>query len=181
MNLITISKNAKGISKFDYGSGLTYSFVKDYDKWIPISKKAPCAKMLMGGMQKSAQRVTIIDAHNIKKDTYTKEVLHIGELDTYLTKWNEKLPFKIRGLSKGRCARLAERLKEKDFVDNFGLILQKILDSDFLSGRKPSATHPNFKADFDWIIHNSDNYIKILEGKYDNQKQSLLDKYMSKK
>jgi len=89
--------------------------------------------------------------------------------ETYLSEWNKKMPFKIRGLSDRRKKHLQERIEEKNFVDNFNLLMDKIIASPFLLGKKPSEKHPNFKADFDWLIGNNTNYLKILEGKYDER------------
>jgi len=88
---------------------------------------------------------------------------------TFVDLWNNNLPiFKITKLSSKRTDHLQARLKEDTFKSNFTIIIEKIIASDFLMGRKPSATHPNFKAGFDWIISNDNNYLKVLEGKYDN-------------
>ncbi len=86
-----------------------------------------------------------------------------------LDRWNKKLPFKTRGLSDNRRDHLRTRLQEPLFVDNIDTIIDKIRNNDFLTGRAPSKDHPNFKADFDWIIKNNTNYLKVLEGKYDKK------------
>lgn len=91
-------------------------------------------------------------------------------------KWNAKMPFKIKEITGKRLEKLRVRLKEDSFINEFDEIMNKIIASDFLSGKKPSKEHPNFKADFDWIIANNTNYIKILEGKYDG-KQGGRSKY----
>jgi len=89
-----------------------------------------------------------------------------NDIELVLKTWNERMPWKVNKLSGSRIKHTKERLKEKEFVDNFQTILTKILESDFLSGRKTSKEHPNFRADFDWIVKNDTNYIKILEDKY---------------
>lgn len=101
------------------------------------------------------------------KDKVKDNVGGVG--DKYLTLWNSKMPWRINDITDGRHKHLNERLKEPSFVDNFPAILDKILASDFLTGRKPSDTHPNFKADFDWLISNDTNHVKVMEGKYDNK------------
>lgn len=83
------------------------------------------------------------------------------------------MPWKVQKLSSKRREHLQARLREKDFVDNFDLLLTKILGSRFLSG-KAAPRNPGekpFRADFDWIIKNDENYVKILEGKYDGTKE----------
>ena len=101
--------------------------------------------------------------------------------DTYLLEWNSKMPWKLNGITTKRRVHLSERLKEPAFVDNFPTILDKILASDFLTGRKPSDTHPNFKADFDWLISNDTNHVKVMEGKYDNKEKTGLSKFEVRK
>lgn len=99
--------------------------------------------------------------HSIVKESIVKESI--------VTMWNKKMPFRIKNLSNQRKKHLKERIGEKDFMDNFPLLLDKILASPFLLGEKPSRQHPNFRADFDWLIKNNTNYLKILEGKYDDE------------
>jgi hypothetical protein len=79
------------------------------------------------------------------------------------------MPWKINGITASRRRALNGRLKEPAFVDNYNTILTKILESDFLSGRKPTEGHGKWYASFDWIIKNDTNYQKILEGRYDNK------------
>lgn len=95
------------------------------------------------------------------------------DIDLVLNIWNERMPWKINKVLGMRLKHLKERLKEKEFVDDYQTILTKILESDFLSGRKPSKDHANFRGDFDFIIKNETNYIKILEGKYDQREVAV--------
>ena len=87
--------------------------------------------------------------------------------------WNSKMPWKVAKLTKTRKTHLAERLKERMFKDNYEKILELILQSDFLLGKKNTEKHSNFKADFDWIIKNDTNYVKVLEGKYNSTKGGI--------
>jgi len=107
------------------------------------------------------------------------------DINYYKDLWNEKvkdvptLP-KIRELSGTRRKHLRKRLEEKLFRENFTAIIDEIIKNDFLSGKKPSEKHPNFKADFDWLIVNDTNYLKILEGKYRSIKREKrgFEKYL---
>jgi len=76
------------------------------------------------------------------------------------------MPFKVIKLPKRRRDHLNARLQETEFIENFDIIMDKILENDFLMGKKPGPGHENFRADFDWIILNDSNYVKILEGRY---------------
>lgn len=97
-----------------------------------------------------------------------RENPHPKNFSVYMDIWNKKMLWKLRELTPKRKERLNLRLKNLSFKNNYEKILDLILESDFLTGRKPSEKHPNFKADFDWITRNDDNYIKVLEGKYLN-------------
>jgi len=89
-------------------------------------------------------------------------------LNRVLSYWNEKMPNKIQKLSEKRKESLRIRLKDSDFA--YKVIIDKIAASDFLTGKtlNPNPKHKNWKADIDWLIANDNNYLKVLEGKYDN-------------
>lgn len=68
---------------------------------------------------------------------------------------------KIISLSDKRKSAIVNRSKEKEF--DFQLILDKISNSEFLLGST------GWKVDFDFIFLSKNNYLKIIEGKYDNK------------
>src|SRR3990167_349475 len=152
----------------------------DIHQSISKEKKAkdlyPYPKIPKNPQENPATREVNIREVNISNTTTSPEV----GISHFLTLWNEKMIWKIRNITKERRIHLLERIKEPSFKDDYNILLQKILDSDFLSGRKPSKEHPNFKADFDWIIKNSTNYVKILEGKYDNKIQDKISETRKK-
>lgn len=57
------------------------------------------------------------------------------------------------------------RLGERS-LDDWGRVFEMVARSDFCQGRGHGAW--DWKADYNWIIANEDNGIKVLEGKYDN-------------
>jgi hypothetical protein len=83
--------------------------------------------------------------------------------------WNkhQELP-RIRLLSDGRKKHLSARMKDTDFVENWLVALDKILQSDFCMGKNRQS----WKADFDWFLK-PDTMTKILEGKYDNRESQM--------
>ena len=82
--------------------------------------------------------------------------------------WNDFFNVKLLKLSEKRKRKLKARItNDKDFKTHFEVCLQKIKNSDFLSGRSS-----NWKATFDWLIENDNNYIKVLENQYENNKRA---------
>ena len=98
--------------------------------------------------------------------TNVKEELNLKE--EVKERWNlfalENELSAIKKLSDIRKKHLEKRLKEKEF--NFEIILQKIKESSFLLGENEKK----WKIDFDFIISSENNYLKILENKYKNEK-----------
>ncbi|GAH08449.1 unnamed protein product [marine sediment metagenome] len=92
--------------------------------------------------------------------------------------WNSKkrLP-KCRYMTDSRMRKLAARLKEPLFADNWKLIIDKMEASDFVTGNIiANASYyvtnkdvRSWKATIDWLLANDTNYVKVLEGKYDNK------------
>jgi len=107
-------------------------------------------------------------AHQKNKDNFKEWC------QTIISQWNEfalktGLPA-VKAITSGskRERLLRARFNEKEF--NFPKILEKVARSDFLLGVKT-----DWKVSFDWLICPS-NYIKVLEGNYDNnipQKDSV--------
>jgi len=109
------------------------------------------------------------------EDEYIGEIENVNvnvnedEDEDIVRHWNvfankHNLPI-IKRLSDKRRSHIKQRLKEKDF--DFLGILKKILDSDFLVGKNDRG----WKVDFDFIFGSNDNYIKILEGKYNGRER----------
>jgi len=74
-----------------------------------------------------------------------------------------------------RCLKLTElrrrsikaRYNEDNGIKDFEEVFQKAEKSDFLTGRSPSKSHTNWKADFDSLMRPG-IFQKTLEGGYDN-------------
>lgn len=95
--------------------------------------------------------------------------------------WNELIPERrIIKFSNARKKSVTARIRQSSKSD-FKKMMDKFSQSDFLTGRIVSENeiHKNFKADFDWAIKES-NYIKIIEGKYDNPKTEQQQKVYRK-
>ena len=78
--------------------------------------------------------------------------------------WNEfakKYELKeIKAINDSRKEKLRTRFKEPEFA--YEDILKAITEQSFLRGKNQK----NWKVEFDWIIENDKNYLKILERKY---------------
>ena len=100
---------------------------------------------------------------NVKNDKNVKEY-------TLVETWNSfaetnKLS-KVLKVTDKRLSHIKKRMLEKEF--NFEEILAKVSQSDFLLGKKT-----DWKIDFDFIVTSKNNYIKILENKYQNNGKSV--------
>lgn len=89
--------------------------------------------------------------------------------------WNEvcvSLP-KVLRLSDARRDKIKARLKEwagdntEEMIAKTQALFERIEASDFLTGRSGK-----WKATFDWLFDSRNNWIKVLEGNYDNKRAS---------
>jgi hypothetical protein len=102
----------------------------------------------------------------VKQDITPHEAADVFE---YWNKIIEKP--KVQKLSDSRKAKLRKRLKDETFAANWRSIIDRIAASRFLSG----VNDRNWRADFDWLIENDHNYLKVLEGKYDDSSSAKLE------
>jgi len=73
---------------------------------------------------------------------------------------------KAKIFSSSRREKVNTRLKEEAFRENYVEVFKIVATNPFLQGK----TDSHWKADFDWLIENDKNYVKVLEGKYENTK-----------
>lgn len=69
----------------------------------------------------------------------------------------------IKGVGNGRTKAITARLSEPAF--DFKDITERIRHSEFVRGKNDRG----WKIDFDWIFLSPNNYLKLLEGKYDSR------------
>jgi hypothetical protein len=97
--------------------------------------------------------------------------------DLVFKEWNEfclKYPAlsRITEVSESRRQKLKARFTKESFRD-FDKVLQAITEQPFLiNGNPNSKDHKDWKVNFDWLIANDTNYIKVLERKYKNDNGS---------
>lgn len=140
-NLISTSKNALG----------TVATMLNYTVFdINVDAQQP----------DSNQIATTNKNKNKKERIKEEEKNNYQEIADY---WNSKDSLaKIRSLTSRRKLQLAVRLKETAFQTKWKEIIDRISMTPFCTGDNDR----NWKADFDWLIKNEDNYTKVIEGKY---------------
>lgn len=103
----------------------------------------------------------------IKTKSKNKNKREEDQIPLVLNSWNsfaEMLGLtKIIKLSDKRIAGIKQRVKEKEF--DLDMVFEKIRQSKFLQGDNDRS----WKVDFDFVFCSKDNYLKILEGKYDDE------------
>lgn len=103
---------------------------------------------------------------NISKDNIREEKQN-DETSSIVNVWNdfakENNLTTIIKLTDKREKSVKTRISEKDF--DLQKILEKIKNSPFLLGKNDKG----WKVDFDFVFCSANNYLKILEGKYDGK------------
>lgn len=110
---------------------------------------------------------TNINQSKDKVNTYVPD--GTNDSNDFVDKWNEfaakQKICQIQSLSEGRKKKLKARFAEEKFKNNIDLIFKNIGKSNFLLGRGDSS----WKINFDWLIDNDKNYLKVIEGVYNNK------------
>lgn len=108
-----------------------------------------------------------ITLHNIKK--YIKDLVVSAETKPTPAKivklYNDiciSLP-RCQKLTTVRTTKINARIKELSTMNEWKDLFKLTQDTPFCKGNN----NRDWRADIDWLIKNDDNYIKILEGKYD--------------
>lgn len=107
----------------------------------------------------------------------TKEKKNIYPYQDIVALWNEicgvSLP-QVKSLNDSRRQKIKSRIDEfecksnEDCLNKVKEIFERIRGSDFLCGENNSG----WTATFDWVFDNSKNWIKVIEGNYDNNRSA---------
>ncbi len=82
---------------------------------------------------------------------------------------------KIEKISETRRKHLKNRFESSHFKEKLAQVIQDIPKYPFLMGKNKSG----WRISFDWLIANDNNYVKILEKKYDNATEKTgIEKYI---
>lgn len=149
-NLIDV-KNGLGDDKWDKSNW--YAITQ-----LPIGEKTPM------DCRKNANDARVSTNTDIKPDS-----LVLSQAQELVNLWNEFAPKhnlqKVMKLTDKRQKKIQSRFKDTHtFKEVFIAMLKKIENSSFLLG-----TNSTWKVDFDFLIDSEQNYVKIIEGKYDDK------------
>jgi hypothetical protein len=97
------------------------------------------------------------------------------EFDSYLASWNEHCGSlsKIDSLCDKRRAKLRTRIAEGLTPEKFLSLVETCAKTPFLRGENDR----NWRADFDWLVKNDHNGLKVREGKYGKAELDSKPKY----
>lgn len=105
-------------------------------------------------------------ANKVNNNIIKKDLISNKEVLSYIVnKWNSTELKKVATISKARTAKIIARLKNQHFKDNWEAALGKMANSGFCLGNNRTGQ----PFGIDWFIANDDNYVKALEGNYDDK------------
>jgi len=101
-----------------------------------------------------------------------KSAAHVesDKIALFVSLWNSRcksLP-QVHKLTPARRDKVRARLKDEPDLEVWEEIFCKIQNSTFCNGDNAHG----WKASFDWITTNANNYVKVLEGNYDRDKRT---------
>ncbi len=107
------------------------------------------------------------------------------DFDKVKNLWNESCPSfpKILAITEARKLKLKIRIDEisgekENYLEALSELFTKVESSKFLKGDNDRG----WRASFDWLIANGKNWLKVLEGNYDNRVTNYgTDRYGNKK
>lgn len=105
---------------------------------------------------------------NVKKE---RDILSLSRsvVDHWNTHTDPSQPYglsPVLSVTRERAARLENRLAERLFAERWKEAIDIMAESDLFNGRGDRG----WRASIDWLIANSTNYVKVLEGTYSSGK-----------
>ncbi len=134
-----------------------------------LSKRADDYAQRQGRTLKRDRIKSEHSTNNVPLQERTREDIREQER-TLEELWNTTQLPRILSWSSVRKDRLRVRLQDPIFVKSYPEAIIKLSNSDFACG-KGNPRNPGDKpwvATIDWFLSNDNNYLKVLEGKYDN-------------
>jgi phage replication O-like protein O len=158
--IVTVTENCNGLFK-------KYKLNKDFQEWPTVTEKCNGYRKMKQRLQKNEtelKKKSVSKEKEIQK-TSSKE-RRIVPWSSFFEIWNsncDELLSPIRELTDERKTKIKARLlKNQNFLSDFAETINEIKKTPFLCGENDRK----WRADFDWVIVNNTNYIKVLEGKY---------------
>lgn len=112
-----------------------------------------------------------------QRSTKEKELLNQTNIlcEEFVKLYHDTLPMlsKINKITNARRNKIVSRIREMDNgLETAKEVLNRISLSPFLLG----INERKWTVDFDWIISNDTNWVKVMEGKYDDKKKLSQEK-----
>jgi len=160
----------KNFIQFQYGT--LSEDCKPHKPVIEKLKKYNLYEKVLKGFSKGIYTLKEKEKEQYKEKDKEKDKEKENTCNDFFNLYNstvKNLP-KIKTIGESRKKKIKTRLKELPF-DDWKAVFEKCDNSSFCCGNN----NRNWQASFDWLIENDNNYIKVLEGKYDN-KEEFTDK-----
>ena len=161
------------VERFGPGKSSHYSIIESAlrTRTVKRSENPNGQKTKALGNPNSGARKTRTEALGISEPTKTDLKNKTTVSTAFVLSWNtqDRLP-KIKSVTNKRKEAFDVRTGEEQFAENWQQIIKKAAASDFLCGKN----NRGWKIDIDWLLKNDTNYVKVLEGKYDNKPKSGL-------
>ena len=74
----------------------------------------------------------------------------------------------VTKLAKRRSMLCKQRLKENPAEEYWVRVIRKMAATPFMCGQGPPSDRSPWRANFDWLIKNDLNHVKVMEGNYDD-------------
>lgn len=130
-----------------------------------VTKYVESDTIISKSYDKHMENENEIEDENEKENEFKKsenKKIDFEQIKTIFNSVCSNLP-QVQKLSKARETAIRNRIKENS-LESVGIVFQKTSESKFLNGENKNG----WKADFDWVL-NPNNFLKILEGNYDNK------------
>ena len=115
---------------------------------------------------------TDADSRSGEKLAKQRSAIEVGFGPAGLMKvWNQNCGIltAVTKLTAERTRLCKLRLKENPEEGYWVGVITRMAASAFVCGQGPPVDIPPWRADFDWLIENDGNCVKVVEGKYDNR------------
>jgi len=166
------NKEQKGSDTTEYDRIPPYTTeYQKYQKYQPIpnddiSEDISLSSKEKNSLQSSQRKSAEADPIEAPKDDETTDFRKLADFFNEELKKSKSVIPQIRAIGGQRKSSTAARIREHGKAA-FAEVAKKAAESDFLNGNNDRG----WVADFDWMIK-PNNFIKVLEGNYDNRQQN---------